>query len=75
MSLRHLKNEQQQFNQQLIEQLQKQQDYIKNSIEERDKKLMFAIKESMEIRRQLAAAEEERVENEKKKKSWWQFWN
>lgn len=68
------KNEQQQFNQQLIEQLQKQQDYIKNSIEERDKKLMFAIKESMEIRRQLAAAEEERMENEKKKKSWWQFW-
>lgn len=68
------KNEQQQFNQQLIEQLQKQQDYIKNSIEERDKKLMFAIKESMEMRRQLVAAEEEKKENEKKKKSWWHFW-
>lgn len=68
------KNEQQQFNQQLIELLQKQQDYIKNSIEERDNKLTFALKESMEIRRQLAAAEEEKENEKKKKKTWWQFW-
>lgn len=68
------KNEQQQFNQQLLEILQKQQDYIKNSIEERDNKLTFALKESMEIRRQLAAAEEEKKIEEKKKKLWWQFW-
>lgn len=67
------KNEQLQFNQKLLEQLQKQQDYIKNSIEERDRKLMFTIKESMEMRRQLAAAEEVK-ENEKKRKFWWQFW-
>ena len=68
------KNEQQQFNQQLVELLQKQQDYIKNSIEERDNKLTFALKESMEIRRQLAAAEEEKENEKKKKKSWLQFW-
>lgn len=68
------KNEQQQFNQQLIEQLQKQQDYIKNSIEERDRKLMFTIKESMEMRRQLAAAEEKKENEKKMEKSWWQFW-
>ncbi|MEK5187228.1 DUF3967 domain-containing protein [Solibacillus sp. FSL W7-1324] len=47
--------------------MEKQQNYIENSINERDKKLMLAIKESMETRRQLAAEEE-------KKKSWWKFW-
>ncbi|MGE7839088.1 hypothetical protein [Viridibacillus arvi] len=67
------KNEQQQFNQQLLDHLQKQQDYIKNSIEERDNKLTFALKESMEVRRQLAVAEAEK-EKRKRKKSWWQFW-
>ena len=68
------KNEQQQFNNQLLEILQKQQDYIKNSIEERDNKLTFALKESMGIRRQLAAAEEEKEIEKKEKKLWWQFW-
>lgn len=61
------KNNQMQFNQKLLERLEKQQNYIENSIDERDKKLMSAIKESMETRRQLAAEEE-------KKKSWWKFW-
>lgn len=61
------KNNQMQFNQKLLEQLEKQQNYIENSINERDKKLMLAIKESMETRSQLAAEEE-------KKKSWWKFW-
>ncbi|MGG0657710.1 DUF3967 domain-containing protein [Rummeliibacillus pycnus] len=68
------KNEQQQFNQQLVGLIQKQQNYIKYSIEQRDRKLMFAIKESMEMRRQLAAAEEKKENEKKKKKSWWQFW-
>ncbi|MFE3574436.1 hypothetical protein [Lysinibacillus sp. NPDC059133] len=40
-----------------------------NSIEERDNKLTFALKESMEIRGQLTEADEK-----KEKKSWWQFW-
>ena len=61
------KNNQMQFNQKLLEQLEKQQNYIESSIDERDKKLMLAIKESMETRRHLAAEEE-------KKKSWWKFW-
>jgi len=70
------KNEQMEFNKTLLEQLIKQEHYIKNSIEERDKKLMFAMKESMETRRQLAAAAEAEAEREKhkKKKVWWQFW-
>lgn len=61
------KKTQMQFNQKLLERLEKQQSYIENSIDERDKKLMLAIKESMETRRQIAAEEE-------KKKSWWKFW-
>ena len=68
------KNEQMEFNKKLLEQLIKQEHYIKNSIEERDKKLMLAMKESMETRRQLAAAAEAEREKEKKKKVWWQFW-
>ena len=61
------KKNQMQFNQKLLERLEKQQSYIENSIDERDKKLMLAIKESMETRRQIVAEEE-------KKKPWWKFW-
>lgn len=69
------KNEQMEFNKRLLEQLIKQENYIKTSIEERDKKLMFAMKESMEARRQLAAAAAEAEEQEKsKKRVWWKFW-
>ena len=54
------KNNQMEFNKKLLEQLEKQQNYIKNSIDERDKKLMLAIKETMETKRQLAAEEEKK---------------
>ena len=64
---------QQKENSQLLEQLVSQQDYIKHSIEERDKKLMHSIKESMEARRQQAAAEAEK-ESVRKKATWWKFW-
>ena len=59
------KNQQMEFNKKLLEQLEKQEDYIKNSINERDLKLIAAIKESIETRKQTA---------EEKRKSWWQFW-
>lgn len=39
------------------------------SIEERDRKLISAMQESLEARRQIAAAEAE-----KGKKKWWRFW-
>ena len=61
------KNNQMQFNRKLLERLEKQQNYIKDSIDKRDRKLMLAIKKSMETKRQLAAEEE-------KRKSWWKFW-
>jgi len=59
------KNQQMDFNKKLLEQLEKQEDHIKNSINERDIKLMAAIKESLETRKQIA---------EEKRKSWWRFW-
>ena len=59
------KDQQMEFNKKLLEQLEKQEDYIKNSINERDLKLIATIKESLETRKQIA---------EEKRKSWWQFW-
>ena len=59
------KNQQMDFNKKLLEQLEKQDDYIKNSINERDIKLIATIKESLETRKQIA---------EERRKSWWQFW-
>lgn len=50
-------------------------DPIKNSINERDRNLMHALKETMETKKQIAAIAEEVVkEKERNKKSWWQFW-
>ena len=66
--------EQMEFNKKLIEQLQQQDQYIKNNLEERDKKLMLSMKESMESRRQLAAAIEAVEEERKNRKPWWKFW-
>lgn len=59
------KAEQQRFNDVLLQQLGKQQDYIKKAIDERDKKLMLALKESQEVRKELASANQTK---------WWQFW-
>ena len=73
--LEEFRNEQMNFNKTLLEQLQKQDDYIKNSINERDRKLMTALKESIETKKQIAAiAEEVEKEKERNRKSWWQFW-
>ncbi|HWL23351.1 MAG TPA: DUF3967 domain-containing protein [Ureibacillus sp.] len=66
--------EQMNFNKQLLEQLEKQNNYIKNSLEERDRNLMHLLKESMESKKQIAVAiEEMKVENEKKKRSIFNF--
>jgi DNA-binding transcriptional MerR regulator len=62
-------DKQEAFNVALLERLDKQQEYIENSIKARDEQLMTAVRELMEQRLQLAAAQEK-----EKKKSWWQFW-
>lgn len=66
---RGFKENQENFNKELLNQLQKQQEYISTKLEERDQNLMLALKETMETKRQLeiASAEEE-------KKKWWKFW-
>ncbi|MFT9494236.1 MULTISPECIES: hypothetical protein [Bacillota] len=61
------------FQKELINQLNKQNEYIKNSLNERDERLLNAIKQSMEHRQQIAAAKEEKEENTNKKK-WYKFW-
>ncbi|RUL47451.1 DUF3967 domain-containing protein [Lysinibacillus antri] len=70
--------QQMEFNKQLAEQLQKQDQYIKNSIEARDQKLVAAMRESMETKRQLIEAAKEATAAaeaaKRKKKSWWHIW-
>lgn len=60
------KAEQQRFNQQLLKQIEEQQNYIKNAIDERDHKLLLSMKENQEAKRQTASSQE--------KPRWWQFW-
>ena len=60
--------EQKKITQLLLEQIQKQQEYIDIRLEERDKKLMTAIRENLETKKQLA------VTNITKKKQWYRFW-
>lgn len=59
------KEQQQRFNDALLRQLQTQQDYIKKSLEERDKKLMLSMRETLEVQKQIAST---------KQKKWWKFW-
>jgi len=59
------REQQDKFNRELLSQLERQQEYINNKLEERDKNLMIAMKESMETQKLLAY---------NKQKSWWEFW-
>lgn len=59
------KEEQERFNRKLLNHLQVQEDFIKNSIEERDQKLIMAIKEAEEVKKEVASTEI---------KQWWKFW-
>lgn len=59
------REQQEQFNQELLSQLKAQQDYIDNSLKERDKNLLMALRETMETKKLTAAAHQ---------KKWWQFW-
>ena len=67
-------NDQMNFNKELLAQLEKQNNYIKNSLEERDRNLMLSLKETLETKKQLTLAiEEMKKENEKKKRSIFNF--
>lgn len=54
------KQQQEEFNKQLLSKLQEQQDYIKSSIEERDKSLLTAI-QIQENKKDIASPEEKRL--------------
>lgn len=62
------KEEQLAFNQELIKQLKSEREYIQTKLEERDRNLMIAMRETLETQKQLA------ISNEQPKKRWWQFW-
>ena len=68
-------NEQNKIIQSLVEHMQNQQEYIDTKLEERDRKLMAAIRENQESRKQVAATdqEKERMTSAENKK-WYQFW-
>lgn len=57
--------QQMEFNKELIDEIRGQREYIENRLEQRDRLLMQSIRESMEVRKEIAAASE---------KKWWRFW-
>ncbi|MEQ6378625.1 MerR family transcriptional regulator [Bacillaceae bacterium S4-13-56] len=65
VQLESFRQEQRQFNEELKQIIQVQQEYIANSLEERDRKMMAAMNELFETKKQLAST---------KKKKWWELW-
>ena len=59
--------DQEDFNRQLLSQLEKQNDYINKRLEQRDQVLMLTLRETLDAKKEIAAVEE-------KKKKWWKFW-
>lgn len=59
---------QQAFNQELLDQLRKRDEYIERVLKERDEKLTQTLNEILETKRMLAAAQEQQ------KRRWYQFW-
>lgn len=67
-------NEQEKFNQLLLQKLAEQNEFIKNQqkyiddrLSKRDEQLMFSLKEVLETKKMIAAAEQS-------KKKWWKVW-
>lgn len=59
-----LQEQQINFNKELIQQIKNQQEYIEHRLEQRDRLLIQTIRETLEIRKEIASA----------KKKWWHFW-
>lgn len=68
-SFKEYVQQQQEFNKALLEQLKRQEEYIEQSIKERDRDLMQTLNGIIETNRIIAAAQEQR-----EKKKWYQFW-
>lgn len=72
----HEKHEkQEEFNRQLVDSLQQQEEYIKNSIDRRDKQLTESIREQQDIKKMLLEIKESQKEiaaaNQKENKKGW----
>lgn len=52
------------FNKELIQEIRNQQEYIEQRLEQRDRLLIQSLRETLEVRKEIAIAE----------KKWWQFW-
>lgn len=52
------------FNKELIQEIRNQQEYIEQRLEQRDRLLIQSLRETLEVRKEIATAE----------KKWWQFW-
>ena len=61
------REQQMEFNKQLIEEIRGQREYINGRLEERDRLLVESMRQTLETRKEIAAAEK----GEKKK--WWRF--
>lgn len=64
--LAHVKR-QEEFNKALLQELAVQRQYIEESLNRRDELLMRQLRESLEVRKELAAAGEQ-------KRKWWKLW-
>lgn len=64
--LKSFQEQQMEFNKELIEEIRRQQEYIENRLEERDRLLVQSMRETLEARKEIAAAEKE-------KRKWWYF--
>jgi len=60
--------------QSLVDQMKKQQEYIDTKLEERDRKLIAAIRENQDGRKQIAVANDEHDRTIPTQKQWYQFW-
>lgn len=69
---------QEEFNVLLLERLEKQQQYIDERMNERDRLLINAVRESLETRQQISTTAQETAstseETVQDKKKWWKFW-
>lgn len=60
------REQQEDFNKQLLQQITQQQEYIKNSLEKRDRELTETMNKMLESKKEIVSTQES--------KKWWRFW-
>lgn len=72
MEIKKALEEQKEFNRLLLERLNKQEEYIENTLEKRDQKLVENMRIALETQKKEMVAIEETPQ--KNNKQWWEFW-